>query len=1057
MVRWFIESRHVRGCGLLRVGLAALALAGPGVAQSVKLNGPLARPIGGDIRDFAVTPGGEHALYLADQDEFDTVELFVVDVAAGAVPRKLNGPLQGHQVLGFELSPDGSRVVYLAFQDSADTAELYSVPIEGGAPVKLSGAPPAGFLPDSVFIHGYRIAPDGLHVVYIADQDIAEVYELYRVPIDGSGPSVRLAPSVHIRDFDFDVRAGPRGIRVVYRADPDHNGTVELFSVPLDLSASAVRLHQSLLAGRSVQRDFQVSADGAHVVFRADIDVDEMFELFSGKIEGGDAFKLNAPLAPDRDVQAHDIDNPAFLVSPGGERVVYRADQDRDDVFELYSTAIEGSDTPVKLNTSLRARRTVTRFAISPDGAHVLYQADQHVNDLFELFTVPIAGGASPAQFIDEEFRAGWIQFSPDSRVVYVGNDVVQGRSALFSAPVDASAAPVRLIPPLPSGRHILRFRVADASAIVYLADRRTDDVFELFTASLDGTSRSIRISGPLAPDGDVLDYEVGSPWVAYLAEQRANQVVELFAAPVLGGSVAFQLNGALPTGPVEGDVRSFALGTSGRRAAYVADQEIDDMDELYVVSAMGGAEPVKLNGALTGGGKVSDFRISPDDARVVYRADQDLNDVVELYSVPFDASESPIKLNPPLVVGGDVGESGETDPFAMSLDGERVVYRADQELDGEFQLYAVPVAGRTRPVRLSGPLVAGGDVIADSFRISDTSDRVVYRADQDSDEVVELYSASIDAGSPVKVSGALGVGWDVVSFQLVPGGSRVVYRAVHRPVLQEEAAELFGAPIAGGVAVKLSEAFAGSSFLVSLDGTRVVFTDQDQQGVIGLYSALVDGSSAAVELSEDGAVTNVFRISPDGSRVVYVADPENDWILEIYSVPIDGSSPPLRLDGPFSYDQVALLADLAFSPDGKTVVYRAVKDVYHVELYSVPVDGGEAPSEIALPFTRGTDVLDFGITPAGGSVVYRVDHDDPDDVFPMVELFIAPIGGGGSAARINSRPVTGGDVFDYLVAPGGDRVLYRATQEAFGVTELFSSTLPPPRTPAREFVGERF
>ena len=51
-------------------------------------------------------------------------------------------------------------------------------------------------------------------------------------------------------------------------------------------------------------------------------------------------------------------------------------------------------------------------------------------------------------------------------------------------------------------------------------------------------------------------------------------------------------------------------------------------------------AASIKLNGALVIGGNVQHFEISPDGSRVVYQANQDLDGVLELFSVP-----SPVAL----------------------------------------------------------------------------------------------------------------------------------------------------------------------------------------------------------------------------------------------------------------------------------------------------------------------------------------------------------------------------------------------------------------------------
>src|SRR5262249_13659527 len=137
----------------------------------------------------------------------------------------------------------------------------------------------------------------------------------------------------------------------------------------------------------------------------------------------------------------------------------------------------------------------------------------------------------------------------------------------------------------------------------------------------------------------------------------------------------------------------------------------------------------------------VSSIQISPDNSRVIYRARQELFPFAFLlYSVPL-AGGPVTKLNGPLVNRGDV--SGF---FQISPDSRRVVYVADRGTDGVEELYRVPLAGGPVP-KLNGPLVAGGDVSAglggplQFFRISPNSRRVVYMADQDTDQVFELYT----------------------------------------------------------------------------------------------------------------------------------------------------------------------------------------------------------------------------------------------------------------------------------------------------------------------------
>ena len=99
--------------------------------------------------------------------------------------------------------------------------------------------------------------------------------------------------------------------------------------------------------------------------------------------------KLHPDLAGEHDVSSD------FQVSPDGARVVYTADQDTEGVIELYSMP---TDPPTKLSSSLGPSvvsftSDIQAFAISPDSTQIVF-IDQQVGPVRrELFRVPIGGG----------------------------------------------------------------------------------------------------------------------------------------------------------------------------------------------------------------------------------------------------------------------------------------------------------------------------------------------------------------------------------------------------------------------------------------------------------------------------------------------------------------------------------------------------------------------------------------------------------------------------------------------------------------------------------------
>ena len=156
-------------------------------------------------------------------------------------------------------------------------------------------------------------------------------------------------------------------------------------------------------------------------------------------------------------------------------------------------------------------------------------------------------------------------------------------------------------------------------------------------------------------------------------------------------------------------------------------------------------AYKLSSSGPLPIGGDVNDFQISANGVYTVYRAGQDVSDIYQLYAVRTDGSQAAVRVSAAPDQGRYIRE------YAISPDNAHVVYTIDQDTRNVIELYSARLDGGGSPVKLNGPMVEGGGltIYSGGFKISPDGGRVVYRADQDTDEVQELYSAPIDGGAP--------------------------------------------------------------------------------------------------------------------------------------------------------------------------------------------------------------------------------------------------------------------------------------------------------------------
>ncbi len=492
------------------------------------------------------------------------------------------------------------------------------------------------------------------------------------------------------------------------------------------------KISGSMVAGGSVSF-FAASPDGSRVVYVADQSTDEVFDLYSVPVGGGSPTQLS-PFFGAQDVTA-------FRISADSSTVVYMADQDSDEEFEIYSVPI-GGGTSTQLNAPLVSGGDVLEFAISPDSTRVVYRADQDVDSIDELFSVPIGGGTVTQ--LNAPFVAGGSMVDPGAGF----------SSFLFSA---------------------------DSSRVVYEADQDTSGMFELYSVPIAGGGTT-KLNDSLIAAGDVTNFNVDTinSRVFFRADAATDQRFELYSVPLAGGTVT-KLNGTITPGAA--GIASFRILWDGSRVIYRAAQDTVGRTEVYSVPAEGGTV-VKLNDSLVSGGNVVSIFLpvgSGDGARMMYRADQNADEVFELFSVPVTGGSTPIKLNPTLVSGGDVSASGD-------IYESRAIFAADDVTDGQVEAYTVPVTGGTI-TQVSGTMVSGGSFVGASF----TPTKVAILMDKDTDETVELYATHYFGGLPLKLNATLVAGGDVSDWDFTGDDPDVLVYLADQDV--DERFELYARP----------------------------------------------------------------------------------------------------------------------------------------------------------------------------------------------------------------------------------------------------------------------
>ena len=278
--------------------LWSVPLAGP-AAAAVSLGGAFAN--GGGIASVSNSLDGARIVFIADKATINKDELWSVPFAgpAGSLVRLSESGSSETDVTQFEISPDSSRVAYLSDPTVNERFLAWSVPIAGPSSQTLPLTTTSSSGRDVTTV---KFTPDGTSVVFRANFEEVDRWDLYRVPADGSEPEELLTNDGMFatgRSADTQYRLHPDGARVVYIYDEgapgDSRGLGEqkLFGSYFQ----DARLNEDPVAGGEVT-DFEIFPDSAGTIYRSDQDIDGRFRLYVADTRlFGDGFEDGTPNA----------------------------------------------------------------------------------------------------------------------------------------------------------------------------------------------------------------------------------------------------------------------------------------------------------------------------------------------------------------------------------------------------------------------------------------------------------------------------------------------------------------------------------------------------------------------------------------------------------------------------------------------------------------------------------------------------------------------------------------------------------------------------------------
>lgn len=521
--------------------------------------------------------------YLADAVTVGQVELYAVDVASGTPgdALRVNGDLVSGSVTAEpQWSPDGQSLLYHAAEDVADTHELHAARLTNAGPETGVKIHPALAATDSTAANGgaangYDWSPDGSRIRFHGSLgDDTGVFEVDSSDL-GTADQVNAAAGHESINLNDMAAWSPDSHTLLYQVletgenlyAADVSGAVP--GTPVQINPAPAEA-----GGRVVPSTGGLafwSPDGSKILYRGDLDTDERYELYVTSFAGGVAgttHKVNGTLVAGGDVT--DMVSAPFW-SPDGTKVLYRADQQVNDRFDLYVVDMTGDvpGTPQRVNADLESPAGMPDnppvggryFSWVPDSTRVVYMELQSQFGFLagSLWVVDVSG---PAPGTPQEIRltAGilpYFSWSPNSSTIaflrrinlamYVADTstAVPGAPTRVGSTVGLTGHPVFSWSP-DGSRLALRGRIADGPYQVWLADPSAPaDPIEVSAAAGDGGEV---VGDPIrwSFDSKRLLYEVLHPphlevWLVDLTSGAPAAAVQVNGPLVDGGQLALR------------------------------------------------------------------------------------------------------------------------------------------------------------------------------------------------------------------------------------------------------------------------------------------------------------------------------------------------------------------------------------------------------------------------------------------------------------------------------------------------------------------------------------
>ncbi len=445
---------------------------------------------------------------------------------------------------------------------------------------------------------------------------------------------------------------------------------------------------------------------------------------------------------------------------------------------------------------------------------------------------------------------------------------------------------------------------------------------------------------------------------------------------------------------------------------------------ELYVANVNGTGEQ-KIIAAASIAGSIHSFRLAA--SKIIVVGDLVTLGVGELWSFNWDGSGR-TKLSGTLPTNGDVWT------IDLNAAGTKVYYQAEQTTDAIYEVWRVNPDGTAR-AKINGTMVAGGySYLAQCGGISPSNEVVSYKADQDIDNVTEVFFVPIGGSTAVKMHPSLAIGGSVACFPPRKNSPRLITR------------------------VKQSPSSNYAIYSINANGTDLRQINPnlaDDETINSILRSHVNDWVFYTVYNNTSKVTKIFRVDSDGQNhreipignmspsLEEITDDDQRLIIEDYSsengggnqLSIDANTGSILPGGFYPSDADGSFYNLSFSSNAPIILFKSNCTLKNLS---------PSPQIDLFPWKVSNGcVQGYHISEGNHNTVALGDL----ETVGLKELFLSRNSTAIYKEKINAT--TPSSIANYAISANGNHLIYVADSLQGGLKELWyvnlsSNTLAP-------------